>query len=490
MSGNLSVWLTPLWMLSIGVTGGSAVLLVLYAVLWIVSRRAAAAVSRAVRESVLQPVSYLALAFVVLCALVPVAQIAKFWPVVESLRRLPYVTPIHQTVEIPAQTDDMEVPLSFSADDLHAYKLVSEQDLVISIEPGKALSAPLLAIDGNEPYQWTPGGIRERQFNGDVEKIYVTNLSDAPTTLTMDFERSVPIPQVRHIPIVAAAVVGLFLAYLALNWLLPRLSAVALATTKECSAQPLYLLMLFGGIVALFIFIVLPYNTFGEDVKILKDSGLTTIMVASILVGVWSASVSVAEEIEGRTALTVLSKPISRAQFVLGKFLGIIWPLLLMYIVLGAVLLLTVSYKVVYDARETTNPDPTWQTCYGEMIGTVPGLALAFMETVVMTAISVAISTRLSMMPNLIVCGSIYVLGHLIPPIVQSSAGENEFVAFVGRLSAIIVPVLDHFNIQAAVAGGVAVPWVYLGWALIYCLMYTTAMMLLALVLFEDRDLA
>jgi hypothetical protein len=112
------------------------------------------------------------------------------------------------------------------------------------------------------------------------------------------------------------------------------------------------------------------------------------------------------------------------------------------------------------------------------------------METVVLTAVSVAMSTRLSMVPNLIVCGTIYVLGHLIPPIVQSSAGQNEFVAFVGRVSAIIVPVLDHFNIQAAVAGGVAVPWVYLGWALLYCLLYTTAMMLLALILFEDRDLA
>ena len=124
------------------------------------------------------------------------------------------------------------------------------------------------------------------------------------------------------------------------------------------------------------------------------------------------------------------------------------------------------------------------------MIGIVPGLALAFMETVVLTAISVAVSTRLSMLPNLIICGSIYVLGHLIPPIVQSSAGQNEFVSFAGRLSALIVPVLDHFNIQAAVAAGVAVPWAYLGWALLYCVLYSTTMMLLALVLFEDRDLA
>ena len=92
------------------------------------------------------------------------------------------------------------------------------------------------------------------------------------------------------------------------------------------------------------------------------------------------------------------------------------------------------------------------------MIGTVPGLVLAFMETVVLTAISVAISTRLPMLPNLVICGSIYVLGHLGPLIVQSSVGQNEFVAFFGQLIALILPVLDHFNIQAAVAGGVPVP--------------------------------
>ncbi len=124
------------------------------------------------------------------------------------------------------------------------------------------------------------------------------------------------------------------------------------------------------------------------------------------------------------------------------------------------------------------------------MIGTVPGLVLAFMETVVLTAISVAISTRLPMLPNLVICGSIYALGHLGPLIVQSSVGQNEFVAFFGQLIALVLPVLDHFNIQAAVAGGVHVPPTYLAWAALYCVLYSAVAMLLALILFEDRDLA
>jgi ABC-type transport system involved in multi-copper enzyme maturation permease subunit len=186
----------------------------------------------------------------------------------------------------------------------------------------------------------------------------------------------------------------------------------------------------------------------------------------------------------------LLSKPISRREFVLGKFMGIVWANLLMFIILGAWMLILVSYKVVYDARETSNPEPNWQACAAEMINIVPGLVLSFMETVVLTAISVAISTRLPMLPNLIICGSIYVLGHLGPLIAQSSVGQNEFVAFFGQLIALILPVLDHFNVQAAVAGGVRVPPNYLAWAALYCVLYSAVAMLMALILFEDRDLA
>jgi ABC-type transport system involved in multi-copper enzyme maturation permease subunit len=64
-------------------------------------------------------------------------------------------------------------------------------------------------------------------------------------------------------------------------------------------------------------------------------------------------------KIEGRTALTLLSKPVSRRQFILGKFLGILMPVAIMFVVLGALFLASVSYKVVYDARETAQADPT-----------------------------------------------------------------------------------------------------------------------------------
>jgi hypothetical protein len=145
---------------------------------------------------------------------------------------------------------------------------------------------------------------------------------------------------------------------------------------------------------------------------------------------------------------------------------------------------------VKYDARELMLPDPLWQQCQQEMLLIVPGLVLAFLETMVLAAISVAISTRLSMLPNLLICASVYAVGHLVPLLVQSSVGKLPTVTFVGQFLATVLPVLEHFNIEAAVTAGREVPLSYLAWVAGYSLLYSTIAMLVALILFEDRDLA
>ncbi len=162
-----------------------------------------------------------------------------------------------------------------------------------------------------------------------------------------------------------------------------------------------------------------------------------------------------------------------------------------LFIILSVFFLASVSYKVVYDARETSNPDPDVAMCSREMLRIVPGVALAFTETVMLSAIGVAISTRLPILPNLVICASIYVLGHLVPMLVQADTGEfQELVNFMGRFLAAILPVLDHFSVEPAISADQVVPLAYLAVAGVYCLLYTAVAMLLALLLFEDRDLA
>jgi len=286
------------------------------------------------------------------------------------------------------------------------------------------------------------------------------------------------------------ALVALVAAFLLLRLTFPKTAAIARTTAKEAMSQPLFYVLLAIGAFMIILFPFIPYNTFGDDVKMVKDTSLTTIMLLAIVMALWTASVSIAEEIEGRTALTLLSKPIGRRSFIVGKFLGIIGPVAMIFILLGALFLASISFKVVYDSRETGKPEPQMAECRAEMVQIAPGLALAFLETIVLASVSVAISTRLPMLPNLVICSSIYVLGHLVPTLVNSSVGEIVFVRFAANFLAATLPVLEHFNIHTAIATGQTVPLQYLAWATLYCALYSTVAMLVALLLFEDRDLA
>ncbi len=484
----MQLWITPLWILSIGIAAAALVLAILYGLALIAWPAAARKARQAASDGILTPIAYVVGAFVMLFLLAaPSMPVAEAW---DSIRRLSTVGEHSVTFEVEPNAEDLEVAVDIYSDELKNYRIVSDGDLRLSIEPGRGFIGPDIAVSSGEDYEWDPTKKYPRMFQEHVTSLYLSNPTEQPLAVTLNYETDVEMPVVHHLPIVFASVLGVVLVYFLIDWLLPGISTVAIGTAKEAISQPLFLVLTIAGAVALVTYIVIPYNTFGEDVKILTDSGLTTIMVLGIIFAVWTASTSVSDEIEGKTALTMLSKPVSRRQFVLGKFLGILWPLLVMFVILGAVLLVTISIKVVYDARESSQPTPNWELCYDTMISAVPGLVLAYLQAATLAAISVAISTRLSMLPNLIIVGAIYVIGNLLPQIVRSSAGEIPFVQFTGRLLAVLMPVLNHFNIQPAIAAGQPVPYAYLGMATLYAVLYCTAAMLLALLLFEDRDLA
>ena len=285
--------------------------------------------------------------------------------------------------------------------------------------------------------------------------------------------------------------VGLYLIYLVLAVNFPKVAAISLSTFKTEVSQPLFWLILIVGCLFLIGSVYIPYNTFGEDIKMYKDAGLTLIKVLAIFMAIWAASKSVAEEIEGRTALTVLSKPVGRRQFIFGKFFGISLSAAILFLLLGICFVVWIAYKPLYDGVESSKGLIDWDICFLESIHIIPALLLAFLEVVIFVAISVAISTRVGILANFIICFAIYTLGHLTPLIVQSSDVVEAFESVVvfANVIAIIFPVLNHFDVQAAINNNTPVEMLYLGWATIYCALYSSIALLIALVLFEDRDL-
>jgi ABC-type transport system involved in multi-copper enzyme maturation permease subunit len=484
--------LPPIWLVGAGAVVALAAILAGYALLRVIAPRSAAEARASLRDGFLGPLAWLLLTFaavaVAFTPLVPLDQIGR------SLQRFLQADSGTRTCTVAPGADLEEIALGFRPQELARLDLDADGRIVVRTQQpieGFALSkVPDVELDPGRPWTWRRSEGATSPFLGQRATLQASNATDRPVALAVRWQLVPEFPQAAILPWTALVLVAVAAAYAAFRLGARRVAAVASATTKEAIGQPVFTVALLAGITLLFAFIVIPYNTFGEDVKMLKDSGLTLIKVLALLVVVWTASVAVADEIEGRTALTVLSKPLTRWRFVIGKFVGLVLVATLVFLILGGVLLATTSLKVVYDAREGDKVDPLWSDCAAEMITVVPGLVLALLETILLAAVSLAVSTRLGMVPNLIICFTVYALGHLVPMIVQSSVGKFAIVRFVGKLFATLLPVLEHFTIDAAVAGGVPVPWGYLGWAAVYAGLYSAIALLVALVLFQDRDLA
>ena len=411
-----------------------------------------------------------------------------------SLGRLPYVgtTTVKKTIppSDPNHSGDV-FEVKFDGAELLGFTVTSNQKLELSEEKITAELDALNIYDFDASESELRLGkqstrIKEQQY----DKLYVNNLGSGPADVVLAVITAPVIPQVTLIPAAATCVVLIYLMYLVFYAMAPKVAAIALSTFKTEVSQPLFLLVVGIGMVFVVLSIFIPYNTFGEDIKLYKDSGLTLIRVLAIFTAVWAASKSVAEEIEGRTALTVLSKPVGRRQFILGKFTGISLAILLLFVVVGLWFVIFTAYKPIYDGRENTKKVEDWVQCFNEAVFVMPALLLYFLEVITFVGISVAISTRLSTLPNFLICFSIYVLGHLTPQFLNSNLSSFEPVVAFGNLLAVIFPVLDHYSVETAINTNTFVPLEYTGWIVIGTLVYGTIATLVALVFFEDRDLA
>src|SRR5829696_683562 len=120
-------------------------------------------------------------------------------------------------------------------------------------------------------------------------------------------------------------------------------------TFLEAIVQPIFTLLLALGAVILFIFALLPFFTLGEDLVMFKSVGLDVILLLVLIVTLFATSKSIFEEIEDRTMLTLMSKPVQKWEVLVGKYLGIITAALLAVLALGAVFMLGTWMRIPED---------------------------------------------------------------------------------------------------------------------------------------------
>lgn len=506
------MWFTPFWLLAVGVAVGLIVLLLTWGGISLASRRAGAWIADVASEGLPLPLLIFGGLITLYAGIVLIAGLvyeSKEFPIDQlgrSLSRLLVSSaPTVETITLAPSETNKEVLLDLSPVEVESFTIKSEHEAQFQrLLPGMPGHSDyfemVFPLDAGKDWSWSRSIFKDKNnpivgkyfFSGDKIRFFVSNNTNQTNQVTASVTATIEHPEVAIIPMTAAWVIGGTLFYFLLRWAFPRVMAVAGVTMKETLNQPLFYIILVGMLGYIFFQLFIPQNTFGDDVKPFKDYLLTWLTVWPIFLAVWTASHSIADEIEGKTALTLLSKPVSRVEFIMGKYLGVMFPIVLLFCICGAFFLAAIPFKVVYDARESANLPPDWKICFHEMRLVLPGLALKFMECMTLAAISVAISTRLSILPNLLISFTIYALGHVLPLLVASSIEgvSRVVVEFMARFFAAVLPVLDNYSIDAAITAGIEVPWSYLGVTLVYTLMYCAFALLGSLLLFEDRDLS
>jgi len=328
-----------------------------------------------------------------------------------------------------------------------------------------------------------------------------------------------------HLQVAVDVFIAVF-AVLLFAW--PKGGAVALAAFREGIRTPWFWLIAVIAVFAFFVAMVFPFFTFGDDFKMMKQMCFDISMLAALVFGVLTASISINEEIEGRTAVTLMSKPVTRRQFLIGKFVGI------MLSAFALTLLVGWFFNWALYIQPTFNPldeavDPLsvqaenalgplalkassqesrlfmqglvkW---LGEARANCDGLVLGFGKVMVLLAVAAALATRMPMITNLVLCMSVFFLGHLAPVLrrvseqLRAQSPDNtalSLVNFLTQLLETVTPALEFFDMGPAIIRdtpvGLGAFELYVGSASLYALLYTTIVLLFGLILFEDRDLA
>lgn len=141
--------------------------------------------------------------------------------------------------------------------------------------------------------------------------------------------------------------------------MLTKLLGIGSNTFRETIRQPVYGLLLAFTIAVLIFNPMLALYTLDDDNKFMQEIGLSTLLVGGLLFAAFGASRGLSVEVENKTALTVLSKPVSRTTFILGKYLGLAAAVTLAMYVVGLVFLFTVRHKVMQSASQPYD-QPVW----------------------------------------------------------------------------------------------------------------------------------
>jgi ABC-type transport system involved in multi-copper enzyme maturation permease subunit len=226
--------------------------------------------------------------------------------------------------------------------------------------------------------------------------------------------------------------------------------------------------------------------TAGQDVKIIKDLGLAAASAIGLFIATFFGIGLVTKEVERRSIYSLLSKPVTRSQFIVGKYLGLVMTLLINLAVMAVAFYAVLWYldlttldgsKVAWEAPAL---DPRMLKAF----------ALIGVELMFITATAIFFSTFSSPFLAVTLTFAVYVIGHFGEDLKNiNTIVESLVLPYITTAVYYVMPNLSALDVKSAVVHGLPVSATSMLLATASCLLYIGALLVGSIVIFSRRDL-
>ena len=296
-----------------------------------------------------------------------------------------------------------------------------------------------------------------------------------------------------------------FIVLAGLAWLCtPVAGVIAMTTFQEALRRRWMTVLLAFGIVLLGLSTFFTWMQPGEEQKFLRDFGIGFIIIMTLLMAIFLGVALVPPDIERRTIFTILSKPVDRLEFLIGKYLGLCLVLFVNLALMGGMFLL--SYALFKIRREgyagAMAMDTGHMSVMFDVVNMFKALVLQFGQLMIMAALALTMSLVVSNITAIVFCFLIYFGGqmssyweHLGGEGHDAQGGDTHGGSGLsGPLQGLIrvlyfaLPRLDRFDVRERIVTDIPIGFNYMTKAMGNGMVYVAVLLCIAWLVFSDRE--
>lgn len=293
-----------------------------------------------------------------------------------------------------------------------------------------------------------------------------------------------------------------FVVLLAITWLTtPTAGVIATTTFQESVRKRWLVVLLVFSLVALAASVLFVGVQPGSEAAFLRDYCTGFIIGMTTLIAIFLGVSLVQPEIERRTILTILAKPVNRMEFVLGKFLGLC---LTIFVVLFLMVLIFFVTYIVFEVRRqgynvamAVDVAAMHPGLKFELVNLSKAYVLHYGLLTIMAALSLVLSLIVSNITALVGAFVIYFAGQMSSywGVMGTGNGQAEVVnnmpkAAQGAMHILyfMLPRLDRFDVRTQLVTETPVFFNYIWKSWSAGLVYVGALLLIGYLVFSDRE--